>query len=149
MEATLQALGGILLRAVPTFLLVLFLHFYLKKVFFQPLEKVLAERDAATTGARKRAEESLARADKLASEHEDAIRKARAEIYREQEEVRRQWRNEQAEAVKAAKKSAGEQVAAGKADLAGELEAARRSLQAESEALASQIALRILSRGAA
>src|ERR1039457_7455677 len=44
MDATLHALGGILLKAVPTFRLVLALHFYLKSIFFKPLEKVLGQR---------------------------------------------------------------------------------------------------------
>ena len=43
MDATLLALGGILLKAVPTFLLVILLNFYLKAMFFKPLEKVLRE----------------------------------------------------------------------------------------------------------
>jgi F-type H+-transporting ATPase subunit b len=48
MEATLHALSGILLRAVPTFLIVIFLHFYLKYMFFKPLDKVLQARYEAT-----------------------------------------------------------------------------------------------------
>ena len=52
MEATLHALSGILLRAIPTFLIVVFLHFYLKYMFFKPLGKVLQARYEATEGAR-------------------------------------------------------------------------------------------------
>ena len=48
----LHALGGILLRAVPTFLLIILLHFYLKSIFFKPLERVLEARSEATEGAR-------------------------------------------------------------------------------------------------
>ena len=58
----LHALGGILLRAVPTFLLVVLLHFYLKSMFFKPLAKVLQARYEATEGARKLAEQSLEQA---------------------------------------------------------------------------------------
>src|ERR1035437_5121817 len=66
MEATLHALGGILLKAVPTFLLLVLLHFYLKGVFFKPLQKVLRQRYEATEGefaeltaARRRAEAAV------------------------------------------------------------------------------------------
>ena len=38
MDAMLHAFGGILLRAVPTFLLVVLLHFYLKSMFFKPMK---------------------------------------------------------------------------------------------------------------
>jgi F-type H+-transporting ATPase subunit b len=44
MEEILSQLGQLLLRAVPTFVLVVVLHFYLKYMFFKPLHKVLHER---------------------------------------------------------------------------------------------------------
>ena len=36
MEQTLQALAGILLKAIPTIFLLLFLYFYLKLMLFGP-----------------------------------------------------------------------------------------------------------------
>src|SRR5919107_6148748 len=96
MEATLNALGQILLQAIPTFVLVLLLHQYLKAVFFKPLTRVLAERSEATEGARKKAAESLERAAAKAAAYEESLRAARNEIYKEQEEVRRRWLEEQA-----------------------------------------------------
>ena len=96
MEATLNALGGILLNAIPTFLLFLLLHFYLKSVFFGPMEKVLHERDEATAGARRRAQESLAKAEEKSRQYEETLRNARNEIYKEQEEQRKLWQAEQA-----------------------------------------------------
>jgi len=74
MDATLHALGGILLRAIPTFLLVVFLQVYLKMMFFKPLEKVLKQRYDATEGARKLAEQSLERASAKTAEYEAAVR---------------------------------------------------------------------------
>ena len=44
MEKTLQDLADLVLAAIPTIVLVVVLHIYLKAVFFRPLEKVLAER---------------------------------------------------------------------------------------------------------
>src|ERR1035438_4367491 len=86
MESTLHALGGILLRATPTFFLVFLLTFYLKKVFFQPLEKVLQQRYEATEGSRKLAEQTVERASAKAAEYEAAMRTARAEIYKAREQ---------------------------------------------------------------
>ena len=149
MEATLIALGGILLRAVPTFLLVLILHFYLKKIFFQPLERILEQRSAATKGARALAEASFARAEQLAAKYEQSIREARAEIYREQEAIRSRWNAEQAAAMHDARDKARAQAEAIKADLSRDVELARQTLQDESDALADQIAQRILGRRAA
>jgi F-type H+-transporting ATPase subunit b len=149
MDSTLHALSAILIRAIPTFLLVLILHFYLKKMFFEPLGRVLAERDAATKGARAQAEASLAKAAKLAGEYEESMRSARGEIYREQEEMRRAWRNEQSEAMQAARLTAQGHVAAAKADLAKEADLARRTLAADMDAIATQIAGRMMGRRAA
>ena len=77
MEETLHQLGGILLRAVPTFIIVVLLHFYLKFVFFKPLQQVLRQRYEATEGARKLAEASLLNASEKAAQYEAALRSAR------------------------------------------------------------------------
>src|SRR5215469_6825894 len=106
MNATLQALGGILLNAVPTFLLVVFLHFYLKMVFFKPLEKVLHQRYEATEGARKLAEQSLQRAAEKIAQYEAAIRAAKAEIYHSQEQLHKQLQEREAAAALAARQEA-------------------------------------------
>jgi F-type H+-transporting ATPase subunit b len=81
MDAMLHALGGILLRAVPTFLLIILLHFYLKSIFFTPLEKILHARYEATEGARKAAEAALAQAAAKTEEFEKALFTAKTEIY--------------------------------------------------------------------
>ena len=144
MDQILHALGGLLLRALPTFLLVLLLHFYLKRVFYRPLEKVLDERYKATEGARKLAHDSMEAAARKAAECESAIRDARGEIYREQEEAREKWRQEHAAAVEEARRGAKAQVGQAKAELAGGVAEARRTLEAEGEALAGRIADSIL-----
>jgi len=149
MEATLHALGGILLRAVPTFLLVVLLHFYLKIVFFKPLEKVLNKRYEATEGARKLAGESLARAAAKTAQHEAAIRAAKAEIYLAQERLHKELQEREAAQVLAARQRADAAVQAAKAGLAQEVEAAKGSLAADSDAMANQIADSILRRSAA
>src|SRR4051812_21357932 len=95
MDSTLHALGQLLIQALPTFFLVLLLHFYLKQVFFKPLERVLQERNEATEGARKHAAEALDRAAGKAAAYEEQIRAARNEIYKEQEQQRRLWREQQ------------------------------------------------------
>jgi len=53
MEQTLQALGGILLKAIPTVILLLILHFYFKAVLFGPIEKMLQQRRELTEGAKR------------------------------------------------------------------------------------------------
>jgi F-type H+-transporting ATPase subunit b len=149
MESTLIALGGILLRAVPTFLLVVLLHFYLKFVFFKPLEKVLHQRYEATEGARKLAEQSLERAAAKTAQYEAAIRAAKAEIYQLQEQLHKQWQERETAEVLAARQRAEAMIREARAELAKDVAAAQASLAADSDALADQIAESILRRSAA
>ena len=149
MDATIQALGGILLRALPTLFLVIFLHFYLKRIFFQPMGRILQQRHAATEGARQAAEASLVNAEGRADQYEAALRDARSELYREQEAQREQLRQQQEAAVAQARADAAKVVEQAKAELAQETEQARATLQTESERLADQIASRVLAGKAA
>jgi F-type H+-transporting ATPase subunit b len=148
MDEVLRSLGGLLLKAVPTFLLIVLLHFYLKRVYFGPMSRVLSERYDATEGARKLAEESLARASEKATEYEAALRSARADIYREQEEFRQAMRDEHTRAVQDARQGAEAMVKEANRQLAGELENAKRTLALQTESLANQIAETVLHRRA-
>ena len=148
MEATLHALSGILLRAIPTFLLVILLHFYLKYMFFKPLEKVLHTRYEATEGAKQRAAESLRRAAEKTAEYEAALRAARAEVYQSQEQLHRRLQEEQAAQVAVAREQADAAVRHAKDQLAAEIAQAKTDLAAQSDVLAGQIAEAILNRGA-
>src|SRR5579863_1330243 len=149
MEATLHALSGILLRAIPTFLLVIFLNFYLKYMFFKPLDKVLRARYDATEGARRRAAESLEKAAAKTAEYEAALRAARAEVYQSQEQLHRRLQAEQAAQTQAARQQAEAAVREAKAQLAAEIAQAKIDLAAQSDELANQIAEVILQRSAA
>src|SRR5215813_11990281 len=110
MDAMLHALGGILLRAVPTFLLILLLHFYLKSVFFKPLEKVLKARFDATEGARNLAEQSLAHAAAKTEQYEKTLFAAQTEIYQAQDKALKTLQESHALAVTEARTNADAQI---------------------------------------
>jgi len=149
MDATLLALGGILLKAVPTFLLVILLNFYLKAVFFKPLEKVLRARYEATEGARKLAAQSVDRAAARTAEYEAAMRAARAEAYQAQDQVRQQFAERRAAELADARHRSDAAVRLAKTELDADVEDAKRDLARGAEALSSQIADAILTRRAA
>jgi F-type H+-transporting ATPase subunit b len=149
MDATLHALGGILLRAIPTFLLVILLHFYLKSMFFKPLEKVLQQRFAATEGARQLAEQSLQKAAAKTAEYETALRAARAQVYQAQEKRFKELQEEQAAQVAQARHGAEQQVREARDQIAKDVASAKASLAGDSEILAARIAEAILRRNAA
>ncbi|SPE42279.1 H+-transporting two-sector ATPase, B/B' subunit [Candidatus Sulfopaludibacter sp. SbA3] len=149
MDVILHQLGQLLLRAVPTFLLVVVLHFYLKIMFFKPLGKVLQQRYESTEGARKLAEESLQRASQKTAEYEAALRTARAEVYQAQEQIHKQLQERETADMAEARKRAEALIQEARAALALDVAAAKATLAADSEALANQIAEAILRRSAA
>jgi F-type H+-transporting ATPase subunit b len=149
MDATLQALGGLLLKAVPTFLLIVLLHFYLKNVFFKPLERVLQQRYEATEGARKLAEQSLEKAAAKTAEYEAAIRAAKAEVYQAQDKLHKELQERHSAELAAARARADEAIAKAKSELARDVESAKAGLAQESEKLADQIVEAVLRRSAA
>jgi len=135
-----------MLQAVPTIIIVVILHFYLKFVYFRPMAKVLKARFDATEGARRLAEESLKKAAEKAAEYEAAIRAARAEIFRDQEKYRERLRAEHAEAIQQARQGADAMVKQARQQLADELVVAKRSLEEQTGTLAGQIVNAILRR---
>jgi F-type H+-transporting ATPase subunit b len=149
MEQTIQALGGVMLKAIPTICLLLLLHVYFKVMLFGPLEKVLKQREELTDGARKAAEQSLATADRKQQEYEAKFREARAEVYRAQEETRRGWLNDQAAQIAAARERSEAAMRAAKEQIAKETASARSGLADDSATLADQIATAVLARRAA
>jgi len=146
MEQTLHALGEILLKAVPTFVLVLLLYVYLTRMFFRPLEKVLQQRYEATEGARKRADDSLAKAAAKTEEYEAALSAARGEVYQELSQLRRQLQDERAATLEQARHEAEAQIGQAKTELEQQVAQLKQSLAGESDVLATQIANSVLSR---
>lgn len=148
MEQTFQALGGVLLKAIPTVLILLFLHFYFKIMLFRPLRKVLQEREELTDGARQAAERSRTAAEEKAQEYERMFREARAGVYRQQEETRKRWLEDQAAQIAEARARTGAVVKEARFQIASEAASARQNLLETSNTVADQIASRILARRA-
>ena len=146
MEKALQDLTGILIKAIPTAFFLVVLHFIFRFWLFGPLRKVLQQREELTAGARKAAEASLAAADKKVQDYETKLRNARAEVYREQEEIRKRWLADQAAQSGDAKSKAEASINDAKFGLASEAAAARKTLLETSTGLADQIATSILQR---
>jgi F0F1-type ATP synthase membrane subunit b/b' len=140
----LHQLGELFLEAVPTIVVVLLFYFFLRWAFFTPIQKAMAERSAKIEGARAEAAAAEAEAKQELDSYNEALRKARGEIYAEQEEARKVVLDERARLLKAMRGRAQEDVAAAKKRIAGELEAGRKEVERQMPALASEIARGIL-----
>lgn len=145
MAKIFSTLQEILVRALPTFFLIIALHWYLKKVLVQPMERVLAERKKRTEGAVAASEAALADVGAKVAAYEKALYEARASVYAEQDQNRRNLLADQAAAIEEAKKKMAAQVAVACAEITAEAQAARTSLSGESERLADQITAAVLS----
>jgi F0F1-type ATP synthase membrane subunit b/b' len=139
-KGILLPLVPIIIRAIPTIILVIILHWYLKKVLVQPLERTLEERRKKTQGSVDASEKVLAQvAEKIVS-YEQALAEARTNIYRDQEEHRRRLAGQQAAAIESSRAAHAAQIAESKKDIDAQAAAARTTLEAESDRLADQIA---------
>jgi F-type H+-transporting ATPase subunit b len=148
MEQTLHDLSEILLRAIPTIIILVLLHNFLKAVLFGPMEKMLKQRGELTHGARHAAEASLANAERKTADYEAKLREAKAAVYKEQEDTRKTWLSDQSAQVGRAKADAQTRVAAAKTAITTETGAARTELEQTTQALAEQIATSLVTRRA-
>ena len=148
MDKIVHQLGELLLTALPTFLLLIFLTLYLKSMFFKPLEKVLRQRYDATEGARKLAEQSMQRAEAKTAEYEATLSAARGEIYQAQEKAFKELQERASNQIAEARTRADEAIRDAKRQLAADADAAKASLSKDSDALANQIADSFLRRRA-
>jgi F-type H+-transporting ATPase subunit b len=149
MEATLNALGDLLVKAIPTLIFFIILTVYLKAMLFKPLAKIFEERRKATEDVRELAQRALQEAEKKSSEFEHALQIARADLHREREAMRRRWTEEQAQEIAKARAEAERQIEEAKRLIAQEVERAKSELDANVGDLSEHIVSSVLQRRAA
>ena len=131
-------------QVVPIVLILLVFYAVLRVLFFKPLLKVIAEREARTIGAQKAAEAAQAGAGEKTKQYQDALKQARGEVYVEQEAARKKLLDERAAQLKDARAKAASVVSAAKERIATETKAAKGELEASVTTLAAVVARRVL-----
>jgi F-type H+-transporting ATPase subunit b len=127
---------------------VLLLTVLLDRLLFKPIQQVIARREHAIRSARELAERSAAEARAATTEFEQKTTAARAEIYRQMDEMRRVALEERARIVAQTRAEAEAEIAAAGAKLQADAAEVRRRLAADAEALGAAAADRILGRRA-
>ncbi|HTP44403.1 MAG TPA: ATP synthase F0 subunit B [Candidatus Acidoferrum sp.] len=140
----IHQLGELFLEAVPTVIIVFLFYLFMRWAFFTPIQKAMDERTARTEGARAEAARAEAEAKKEQDAYNDAVRKARGEIFAEQEAARQAVLDERQRLLKAMRSRAQEDVTAAKKKIDAEREAALAELEQTVPALAGEIAQMIL-----
>ena len=142
----LRQLGNLFLQAVPTVIIVFVFYLFMRWAFFTPIQKAMAEREAKIDGARKDAAAVQAAANQDLQNYDEALKKARAEIYAEQEQARQAILQERSKNLKAMRSLAQKEVAEGKKKIEAEVAAARKEIEASAPAMAAEIARSVLEK---
>src|SRR5271168_1256477 len=142
----LRQLGDLFLQAVPTVIIVFLFYLFMRWAFFAPIQKAMAERAARIEGARAEAAAVEATARQELDTYKDALRKARAEIYAEQEAARQIALENRSKLLKTMRAHALEDVSAAKKQIAADFAASRAALELEAPALAGEIVRAILEK---
>jgi F-type H+-transporting ATPase subunit b len=131
-------------QVVPIVLILLVFYAVLRVLFFAPLLKVIAEREARTIGAQKAAEAAQAAANEKVKQYQDALKHARSQVYAEQEAARKKALDERAEKLKDARAKASAMVGAAKNRIDAEMKSAKGELPVTVNPLAAVVARRVL-----
>jgi len=143
--------GGAVLPNLSVFWVILFvlvLTFVIERLLLRPVMSVIRARELAIASARELAQRSASEAQAATAEFERKTAAARAEIYRQMDEMRRTALGRRAEIVAQTRAEAETAVAEALRQLDEESRAARRRLEADAETLGAAAADRILGRRA-
>ncbi|HUJ32649.1 MAG TPA: ATP synthase F0 subunit B [Candidatus Acidoferrum sp.] len=142
----LHQLGELFLQAVPTVIIVFLFYFFLRWAFFAPIEKAMAERNARIEGAKAEAARIEGVAKQELDSYNEALKKARGQVYLEQERSRQAVLDERARLLNAMRSRAKEEVDAAKKRIVADVAAAQADVERQVPELAAQIARSILER---
>ena len=126
--------------------LFLFFIFVLNRILFRPIGRVLDEREARTVGATAEARASARRYEARLADYEAAIRQARAEGFRTQEQSRAAALDERRRLLDEAKSQASGEIDRAKTDIARQAAEARGALEADARRMAESISRTVLGR---
>ena len=143
----INQLGQLFLQAVPTVIIVFLFYLFMRWSFFQPIERVLAERHKRAEGSQRDAATIRATAQEKLRLYNESLRNARAQLFAEQETQRRRVLDERQAMINAARAGAQKSLEESKKTMSADVAAARAELERSSEALAQDIAETILAGG--
>jgi F-type H+-transporting ATPase subunit b len=139
MDEILNQLGGLLLGSVPTIILFLLLVAAYALLVRRPLDAVLAERRARTTGAVEQARGAISAAEAETAVFEEKLRAAKGEIFQSREAKLKLWAGERDRALEQARESTHLKVKAAREDIQQSAAEARQQIESMSDELSAQI----------
>ncbi|MGH9394333.1 MAG: hypothetical protein ACRD01_14700 [Terriglobales bacterium] len=144
MDQTFAQLARLLLGSIPTIIIFLLLHFYLKGVLYRPLRRVLAARHERIEGRQAAASALVARAEQKLAGYEEALRHRQLANYKQIEAQRQKALAEGQSALAAARHQSAQALVEARQALAAQSSEVRAHLQGAAAALADQIMAQVL-----
>src|SRR5260370_385012 len=144
MDQILNQVGGLVLGSVPTMILFMLLVIADGLLVRRPLERVLAERHARTTGAVEQARGAIAAAEAETTAYEDKLRAAKAEIFQARDQKLKQWNAEREAALDQVRQSTKDRVLASRAEIEQSAADARKQIESISGELRANSLIAVL-----
>ena len=147
MDQILNQLGGLVLGSVPTmlfFILLVILYGFLVR---RPLDRVLAERRARTTGAVEQAKGAISAAEAETAVYEDRLRAAKADIFQARERKLKQWNADREASLEQVRTAMQEKIRNARVEIEQSGLTARQQIEALSDALSEQVMRAVLPAG--
>jgi F-type H+-transporting ATPase subunit b len=147
MDKLLNQLGELVLGSVPTMVLFLLLLAAYAVLVRRPLDKVLAERRARTSGAVEQARNAIAAAEAKTAAYEDKLREAKNKIFESRARQLKKLNDDRDAAVAQVRQMAQEKIRTARQDIEQSASTAKTQIEGTSEDLTAQILKAILPAG--
>jgi F-type H+-transporting ATPase subunit b len=147
MDQILNQLGGLVLGSVPTMVLFILLVAAYGLLVRRPLDRVLAERRARTSGAIDQARAAIAAAEAETAAYEEKLRTAKAEIFQLRDKKLKQWNAEREAALAQVRQQTHDRVNGARQEIEQSAHEARLQIAGMSEELSSRILDAVLPAG--
>jgi F-type H+-transporting ATPase subunit b len=144
MDQILNQLGGLVLGAVPTMILFILLVAAYGFLVRRPLDRVLAERRARTSGAIEQAKRAIAKAESETAAYEAKLRAAKSEIFQIRDKKLKQWNTEREVALADIRKHAQARIEGAKSEIEQSAQDARLKIVGLSDELSSRVLKAVL-----
>jgi F-type H+-transporting ATPase subunit b len=120
--------------------------FLLNTLVFKPILQVIDQRAGAVRGARELAESAAQKAQSAAAEYDRKLNAARAEVYRQMDDVRRAALDKRAELLAGTRATVEQELSTATVRVQQESKDARAALDRDASNLAGAIVARVLGR---
>jgi F-type H+-transporting ATPase subunit b len=147
MDQILNQLGELVLGSVPTMILFILLVAAYGLLVRRPLDRVLAERRARTSGALEQARSAIAAAEAETTAYEEKLRAARAEIFQARDQKLKQWNAEREAALAQVRQLMQERVRVARHEIEQSAQEARLQIVGLSDELSSLVLKAVLPAG--